>query len=152
MPTIMDYYGISYSKDIRGQSLLPLIRRNRKWDRPIVSSNYKFKSFELLPGKIAVIQNQYKIIFNKRYTPETFKYFTYPPPNITSTMELYNLEIDPGEQNNLFSQDTPQKEDLFETLKKIMKEMDDTKRRSGREEQISEEMLQRLRTLGYIDK
>ncbi|MBD3415218.1 MAG: sulfatase-like hydrolase/transferase [Candidatus Aminicenantes bacterium] len=152
LPTIMDYYGISYGKNIRGQSLLPLIRKNKSLGRPIVSSNYKFKSFELLPGKIAVIQDHYKIIFNKRHFPETFKYFKYPPPSIISTVELYDLETDPKEQNNLFSNNIPQKDKLFAFLKEIMKEMDDTKRRTGRKENISEEMMERLRTLGYVDK
>jgi len=152
LPTIMDFYGIKYPKNIRGQSLIPLIKTNKTLERPIVSSIYKFKPFELLPGKIAVIQNNYKMIFNKRYTPKTFKYFEYPPPNIESTVELYDLEKDPGEKNNLFAQNLPAKDELLDYLKEIMKEMDQAKRRTGREEKISEEMLEKLRTLGYIDK
>lgn len=152
LPTIMDYYGIKHSKDIRGQSLIPLIKSGKNLDRPILSSIYKFKPFELLPGKIAVIQNDYKIIFNKRYTPQTFKYFEHPPPSITSTVELYNIKKDPSERNNLFEENLVIKDKLFNFLKEIMKEMDSTQRRNERQEKITEEMLERLRTLGYIDK
>jgi len=152
LPTIMDFYNVKYSNNIRGHSLIPLIKRDKTLDRHIVSSIYKFKSFELLPGKIAVIKDKYKIIFNKRYTQETFKYFKYPPPSIESFVELYDLEEDPGERNNLFSKNIPQKDPLFDYLKKIMEEMDKTKRMEVREEKISKEMLEKLRTLGYIDK
>jgi len=153
LPTIMNYYGIKYPKNIRGQSLIPLITSGRSLERSIVSSIYRFKPFELLPGKIAVIQNNYKIIFNKRYTQETFKYFTYPPPNIPYTVELYDLTQDPGEKVNLFQENhTPQKDKLFEYIKRITEEMDTAQRKAEREEKMSEEMLERLRTLGYIDK
>jgi choline-sulfatase len=152
LPTIMDFYGIKYSSDIRGDSLIPLIKSPKSLHRPIVSSIYKFKPFELLPGKIAVIQDQYKIIFNKKYTPETYKYFKYPPPNIDSPVELYNLEKDPQETKNLFSKNIKPKQELFDYLKQILEEMDRVKRRNRREEKISEEMLEKLRTLGYIDK
>ncbi|MGM0465276.1 MAG: sulfatase-like hydrolase/transferase [Acidobacteriota bacterium] len=152
IPTIMDFYGIKYSKNIRGQSLLPLIQTNKSLQRPILSSIYKFKPFELLPGKIAVIQDKYKMIFNKRHTSETYKYFEYPPPNIESTVELYDLEKDPGERNNLFSKNIKIKDELLDYLKKMMNEMDQAKRRTDRKEKISQEMLEKLRTLGYIDK
>jgi choline-sulfatase len=153
LPTIMNYYGIKYTKNIRGQSLIPLIRSGRTPERPIISSIYRFKPFELLPGKIAIIKNNYKIIFNKRYTQETFKYFTYPPPNIPDTVELYDLALDPGEKVNLFQEkNIPQKDRLFEYIKRITEEMDRAQRRDEREEKISEDMLERLRTLGYIDK
>jgi len=153
LPTIMDYYGIKYPKNIRGRSLVPLIKSGKTLKRPIVSSIYRFKPFELLPGKIAVIQDNYKIIFNKRYTQETFKYFTYPPPKIMHTLELYDLAMDPGEKVNLFQKNNiPQKDKLFEYIKRIMEEMDTAQRKAEREEKISEDMLERLRTLGYIDK
>ena len=152
LPTIMDFYSIKYSKNIRGQSLIPLVRTSKTVERPILTSIYKFKPFELLPGKIAVIQGQYKMIFNKRYTPETYKYFEYPPPSIESTLELYDLKKDPGERNNLFSKNIKIKDELLDYLKKMMSEMDLAKRRKGREEKVSKEMLEKLRTLGYIDK
>jgi arylsulfatase A-like enzyme len=152
LPTIMDFYGIKYPKKIRGESLISCIRTLQTLERPVVSSIYKFKPFELLPGKIAVIQSRYKMIFNKRYTPKTYKYFEYPPPNIESTVELYDLEKDPGERNNLFSKNIKIKDELFNCLKKIMDEMDQAKKRTGKEEKISKEMLEKLRTLGYIDK
>ncbi|MBS3819992.1 sulfatase-like hydrolase/transferase [bacterium] len=152
LPTLMDYYGIKHSKNIRGQSLLPLIKTGKSLDRPIVSSIYKFKPFELLPGKIAVIQGKYKMIFNKDYTQKTYKYFEYPPPNIDSTLELYDLEKDPGERNNLFSKNIEQKEELFDYLRKIKEEMDNAQRRTGRQEKIPKEMLEKLKALGYIAK
>jgi arylsulfatase A-like enzyme len=152
LPTIMDFYSIKYSKNIRGQSLIPLVRTSKTVERPILTSIYKFKPFELLPGKIAVIQGKYKMIFNKRYTPETYKYFEYPPPSIESTLELYDLKKDPGERNNLFSKNITIKDELLDYLKKMMNEMDLATRKKGREEKVSKEMLEKLRTLGYIDK
>lgn len=152
LPTIMDYYGIKHSKQTRGQSLMPLIKSGKTLDRPIVSSIYKFKPFQFLPGKIAVIQGKYKMIFNKRYTQETQKYFESSPPPIDSTVELYDLEKDPGERKNLFSQNIEQKEELLEYLRKIKEEMESAERSTGRKEKIPKEMLEKLKALGYIAK
>jgi len=106
LPTFMEFYDIKIPKDIRGRSLMPVIKGRKKFNRPVVSSIFRFKPFEMLPGKIAVIKDDLKLIYNEKYSKESYKYFINKPASIVSIMGLYDLRKDPEERENLFSIDS----------------------------------------------
>jgi len=154
LPTVMEFYNIKIPKDTRGRSLMPVIKGRKKFNRPVVSSIFRFKPFEMLPGKIAVIKDDFKLIYNEKYSKESYKYFINKPASIVSKMELYDLKTDPEERENLFSIDSEEKDFLFQYVKMLIKEMDEAKKSKirGDKQEISKEMLERLKSLGYIDK
>lgn len=154
LPTLMEFYGMKAPKDVSGRSLMPVIKDGKGFNRPVVSSIFRFKPFEMLPGKIAVIKDNLKIIYNEKYTRDSYKYFVHRPPSIMSKLELYDLEKDPGERENLFSKECKERDYLFQYIKILIKEMDEAKKSEvrGEKQKISKEMRERLRSLGYVDK
>lgn len=153
-PTLMEFYSIESPKDVNGDSLMPVIKDGKEFNRPVVSSIFRFKPFEMLPGKLAVIKDNYKMIYNDRYTIETYKYFVHTPPKIESTVELFDLEKDPRERTNIFFEKNSEKDYLLQYIKKLIKEMNDAKKSKIKreKEKISDEMREKLKALGYIEE
>lgn len=96
-PTVLDILGIENPPYIRGHSLLPLIEEEEamKEPRPIFLENPK-----LQVRKKAVLLYPWKLIFDYRF----------------NTFELYNLENDPRERKNIYSQ----KIDIARQMKEIL--------------------------------
>ncbi|GAA0179897.1 sulfatase-like hydrolase/transferase [Clostridium sediminicola] len=100
MPTILDVIGENIS-NLDGRSLLPLLENNYEWNRR--NAYLEFHGIRFLYSQRAVVnENNYKYI----WTPGDFD-------------ELYDLNKDPGELNNLINDDeyTKIKDGLVEQLK-----------------------------------
>ncbi len=127
MPTLLDLLGLSVPEGIAGQSLRPYFSGERRYDPP---PHY----FEALNPHLArdwapltgVVQEGYKLI-------------QLPIP------ELYDLEQDPGETENLYRQKTGLADRLGETLEKIAPE-----RGALEISRPDRRTVESLRSLGYL--
>ncbi len=98
LPTVLDLCNISMEKDIQidGKSLLPLIQGNDvPWaDRPLFF--YWQRSYPEPYQNVAVRKRNYKLVGHAPYTASL------------EDLELFNLEKDPYEQNNILSSNKEQ--------------------------------------------
>ena len=101
-PTIAEISGASVPEDIDGISFLPTLIRN---DEAQKEHDYMYWEFHERGGRQAVRKGNWKLV----------KYNVLDPEKTTT--ELYNLETDLGEENNV----TAQHPEIVEELSKIMK-------------------------------
>jgi arylsulfatase A-like enzyme len=88
VPTILDAIGISNdSFSFQGQSLIDLIQKNTKTDRLLIADGYK-------NATKSIIKDNWKLFLTK---DDNGKYIPY---------ELYNIELDPNELNNILANNT----------------------------------------------
>ncbi len=130
-PTVLDYMGISWKHSIDGMSLKPLIDGN-----PSETRNRSLY-MEALSGEISL---GWSPMYALR--KEGWKFIEAPIP------ELYNVEKDPQEVNNLLPTEIRQGEDLKEELMRMMDELDKAEKMP--EEDIDDETVRNLASLGYV--
>lgn len=128
LPTVLDLLGLQPPQGIRGKSLVPFIEGVEKEDREAyLESFYPRENFgwSELTGLIS----------------GPWKYIAAPKP------ELYNLEDDPAEENNLFEARPKISSELKDGLDSLIKSA--VGEGSGGRELTAQEQ-ERLRSLGYI--
>lgn len=151
MPTVLDELGIdargSYSD---GASLLPMLGRpaDRHPDtqRSFISDLAHNAVYPYLPKRSAVSLGRYKLIVNTPFSPEQQGYYHAPPP-LLADFEVYDLENDAAENDNLALQDPALTRRLYEFYQSHYRQ-----KREGTPTTatISEETKEQLRALGYI--
>ena len=138
-PTILELVGIDWrSKGLPGQSLAPALRGGAGLDpdRPVYLYRRRFET-ERLEG-IRLQGEQYGIRVGK------WKYIESPE---LGRVELYDLERDPRELENLFSS----RADDGERIARRLAEWKRTHERTGGEAEVSEDDRLRLEALGYVE-
>jgi arylsulfatase A-like enzyme len=146
-PTVLDKIGIDYSGlDIDGQSLFPLITGREKGDRMFLADVASNVLASRIPQRIAMNRGREKLILNKKYSPEDLKYFIYPPP-ILSPVELYNLALDPGEQQNIADEKSHLTNQIIQRINEIYEVAE---KKKTRKLEMDEELRKQLKALGYI--
>jgi arylsulfatase A-like enzyme len=153
IPTILDFHEIDHQKTIDGISLLPAIHSQGRGDRKIVSvlkySDGVTPSAKL--EKVAVIYRNFKLIYNYPYSQEALDFYAeFPPPEIKQ-YELYDIETDYGERDNLAYRQEYWK--IFEELKKEIKQILNLIKDRPYKSKIlrhSREELEKLKNFGYI--
>jgi N-sulfoglucosamine sulfohydrolase len=134
LPTLLDLFGSNIPKDIEGKSFLPLLKNN---DQPFREEIFAEKTFHELYDPIRCIRtNKYKYIYNFEHLKTLYQIpidilrdlsgkvmrEKYNMPR--SEEELYDLENDPNEINNLIKNSNYNKiakelkQKLFEWMKK----------------------------------
>jgi len=144
MPTILDFLGVETEYRMSGESLMPLIRGDRKRkNRVLIAESEKNKI-------MAVIGDQWKMIYN----PESIVAKTqYGNSYFIDTEEFYNIDEDRLEQVNLLKKETPNiykkmKYTLLNYIKTF--QLDKEKRARKKVSEMSEEVKKELRSLGYL--
>ncbi len=84
-PTVLDLFAARRPSHMRGESLLPLIEGKENTDRPVLGMTFKDEAPHNL---VSLIQDDHKIIKNMN----------------TGELELYQIKNDPGELENLITQ------------------------------------------------
>ncbi len=134
-PTILDLAGYPRPDTMLGDSLLPLTNEESSVSvesRPIISEGWWGSDAHI----VSILAQGYKFIANVA-RPEQY--------------ELYDLREDPGETQNLRGE-WPEKTEYFrELLKQHLAAVRKTKNELGATPESSEEVLKRLRALGYVD-
>ena len=106
-PTFLDLAGVRIPEDMQGVSLLPLLRGEhpKKWRKAIYYHFYEYPAEHAVKRHYGVRDSRYKLI-----------HFY----NDIDTWELYDLQTDPHEMNNLFGQSGMEK-----ITRRMMKELDE---------------------------
>ena len=132
LPTIADLLNIRDSSVRSGRRLAPLLDSARKDVEivPIVAETFRPQSPK---DRKALIVDRFKLIL----TPED------------SREELYNLATDPDELQNLVSDDPEKTADLTKILLAHLAEAQ-ARAPSPEQQTLTEEQLERLRSLGYV--
>lgn len=106
-PTILDLAGVPAPKVMQGRSAVPLMRGQPvEWRKDWLYEYYEF------PGSHSVRKN-------RGLRTERYKYIHYYEE--PQEFELYDLEKDPGELNNLYGK--PEYEDLLKQLRSRLEEL-----------------------------
>jgi arylsulfatase A-like enzyme len=147
IPTILDEIDVDFSGyDFDGVSLVNYLKNGEKEERLLIADVDSFNNPDILPVKIALFQNGYKLIMNNDFGRPPEFYLPVPPP--IAKFELYDMKKDPTETHNLFDQKSAIIRDLISKIPGIYQaqpEMSKEKRKS-RDKDFEETM----RALGYI--
>jgi arylsulfatase A-like enzyme len=150
LPTVLDFLDIKASSNLfDGQSLLPILDGKEKKQRSYVS-DLALRAFDTAPTVIAIDQDHFKLILNKKIVSPYVKRISRDFSG--SQIELYSTERDPNETKNLASNIT-YRDLCFELLQKIderlQKVHQETKQRD--EVTLDQSLRERLKALGYIN-
>jgi hypothetical protein len=113
-------------------------------------SDLALRDFDFAPTVIAINQNNFKLILNKKIVSPYVKRISRDFNG--SQIELYNTEIDPGETKNLASNIT-YRDLCFELLQRIDEicQRADQEKKQGDEITLDQSLRERLKALGYIN-
>jgi arylsulfatase A-like enzyme len=123
MPTILSAVGSNVPRDVVGRDLTSVKAPKREF------------AFSEMGDRIALRTNQFKFIYNL----ESF------------TEELYDLQTDPNEQKNLAKEDRDLTATFVDRMFQWLAEIDVKPTTEGKEVIADENMLEKLRSLGYIE-
>ncbi|MFC1922887.1 sulfatase [Chloroflexota bacterium] len=132
MPTILELSGCSSPEGLKGMSLAPLWSGNTEiFHSSAAISEMWRESWHI----IAIRNGKYKYIWDNKRTDGPL---------------LFDLEVDRGEERNL-STDLPNVVDEFHHyVDEVLEEMERTKSELRAAPELDDEMLNRLRDLGYV--
>ena len=140
LPTLFDYYGISFNGKIDGISLL---EADNQKHREILAYLAPYSLRFHVPEKACIINRNYKVIYNHPLSQADIKFF-HSPPSFPTPYEVYDIEKDPFEKNPI-KKFTPEVEILKRHLKKAMEKAISRTRKS-----LPERLKKRLKSLGYL--
>jgi arylsulfatase A-like enzyme len=132
LPTILDMTNIKTHSEIRGMSLFPYILSSEKSDRFVY----------------AFVYNPVSRKFGSVIRTGKWKFFDREENN--KQEELYNLEEDPEEKNNLAKERLNIVKDLKENLMNLKNNMK-FKYNFSEDNKIDENLMRKLREFGYVN-
>jgi len=131
MPTILDLINVARPSSIQGKSLWPLLSGRKKNDRSVYSETF-YPRYHYGWSELQGIRKN------------NFKFIAAPRP------ELYDLSHDPHEKNNLFDQKKSLSRKMQKELNKLIKHFSSQKAERAVIQNIDQDSLLKLQTLGYI--
>jgi arylsulfatase A-like enzyme len=149
MPTILDALGIDAGglyMDGESVSSLLEVGSGQSEDRTFLSEMSDGVMHGHIPKKVAVNSGRNKLILNDPFTVEDLEFFRYPPPE-AGQIEIFDLLKDPGELSNLVRTDPGLARRLMDFFRKRYVQNKEVR---GAKAQVSDEIREQLRALGYI--
>jgi len=146
-PTVLDVLGKgTVSGGIDGRSLLPLITGEEKEDRVFFADIAADVLQSRIPQKIAMSAGDKKLILNRPFSREDLEFFLFPPPQV-KPVELFDLEKDPEERENVADSHPELVRRIIQAVQRLY---DEAELRKTRKLEIDEELKEQLKALGYI--
>jgi len=138
LPTVLDYLHLSTGSLVQGSSLLPLIRGISKTEAALSSGAV---------GSESIVFGDWKLIHNN----ELEKRLQQVPLALKAEYELYNLESDPQEHNNLTDRDSQKRQELLKLLEN-QRQINDrlSEQIHTNHKPLDHEMEEQLKSLGYL--
>jgi choline-sulfatase len=153
MPTLLACNGLPVPANLHGQSLLDLITGKEGEPDFVISTLFRSKTEIYSPGKISIIQDNFKLIYSEPYPQSSHEFFNYTPPTF-EPLELYDLSTDRFEKTNILNshRNDPSVRQMIKKITEIIREMGKSfnDKNPGNSKPISEELVNQLRTLGYL--
>ena len=132
MPTLCDLLGLPVPGAVQGKSLLPLITgRNSEQDKEAYSESYY--------PRYHYGWSELKSLRTSRY-----KFIQAPRP------ELYDLNLDPREKNNIFGRESSLAEKFVRKLERLEEKMSRKGIENKGPQQLDDDSREKLMALGYI--
>lgn len=133
-PTVLDIAGIEIPNDMQGNSLMPLFNgKNENWRDKLYYHYYEYPGIHMVKRHYGIRTEHYKLI-----------HFYYD----ADEWELYDLENDPNEMNNVYN--TLDYKEIQETLHQQLEELRQQYKDSDElNEQFIKSDIERLKQLGY---
>ena len=132
VPTILDLVGQPLPDDIQGRSLAPLIAgEDVTWDRPVYSESL----YPLLHYGWAPL---------RALRADRFKLIDAPRP------ELFNLEDDPSEDQNLYERESLRSDEMEVALGELRHHIEIHDQPDEARPELDEATLAQLQALGYV--
>jgi arylsulfatase A-like enzyme len=138
-PTILDFVGLDPPGQFEGRSLVPLLNKDEseRWEE------FAFSHIRRINLKWSLRTPDYKLI----YTGDT-KVNRLGVP-VRAGFEMYDLENDPAEQYDIFDSESQISRTLVNRLDSLIARRGPAQ--EVNEPRLSEEELERLRSLGYVE-
>jgi arylsulfatase A-like enzyme len=147
MPTILDEMEIDFSGyNFDGVSLVNYLQNGEKEDQLIIADLDSFNNPDILPAKISLFQNGYKLIVNNDFGRPPEYYLPIPPP--IAKFELYDMQRDPTESHNLCDQKSAIIRNLISKIAEIYRAR--LTRPSAKRKAMNKDFEKTMRALGYI--
>lgn len=106
-PTFLDYAGIEVPEDIQGESFRKLVSgKTKKWRDAVYYTYYEYPAVHMVKRHYGIATDRYKLM-----------HFYYD----VDEWEMYDLETDPQEMNNIY--DDPEYTEVREMLHKRLEEL-----------------------------
>jgi arylsulfatase A-like enzyme len=138
-PTVLELLGVELEHQLQGRSLRPLLEGKELPERRAFSENTNVNSFE-----------------RKAFRTQRFKFIYSFPKKSNRTAsdeycELYDLSEDPQEQHNLAAGNTELVESLREEIRALWSGEDIESLQEKVPADISPELREQLKALGYVE-
>ena len=138
VPSILEFLGIPPLAKHQGESLLPLLKLAPTPARPAISQIGEQNCAEGKTELVALTTGNYKLIWNKK----------------NDAKELYHLQKDPGEEKNIAYEEKEKTQELQSELENLLQSPDEMPfhyKPTPEKASLDEDLLKRLRGLGYIE-
>ncbi len=130
--TLLEAAGIEAPDDMQGESLMPLLTGDvEKWDRDAVYYHYyEYPAWHMVKRHYGIVTKNYKLA-----------HFYYD----VDEWELYDLQKDPNEMNNVY--EDPAYQDIVQELKTKLSEL---RLKYGDSEELDKKYIQIYKDKGFI--
>jgi arylsulfatase A-like enzyme len=140
VPTILEAAGVEKPEIMNGKSLLSLIRgKDVNW------RDYAISEVSWVDAK-AIVTKKWKYIHHF----ETELVLSYLCDKYTKGRELYDLESDPKELNNIYVENKEIAGKLYNQMMSVLPKSERERVKLGETIEIDEETQEQLRSLGYL--
>jgi len=149
MPTILETAGLPPAGlNLDGAGLRPVMSGKETADREFLVELSDNVYNCNIPPRLATNSGRRKIILNRPFRPEQLNFFFAPPPDFPA-LQIFDLERDPKEKQNLAGQagEAARDRTLLEKARRLEERIPP---RGDKKIEVDQDLKDQLRALGYV--